>query len=257
MDKKTDSMSSGTSQTPDLSLAIPCYNEEGSLRSTVLQLANSFREKGIDLELVLVDNGSEDQTGKIIDELIDEGMPVVKGIVEHNKGYGYGVLCGLRLCRGKFVGFICADNQVDSGDVVKLYEIAAQTKTPKLLKVRRRFRMDGFKRKVTSVAFNLIANILFGGLGSIDVNGNPKILPKDYLERMELNSEDWFLDAEVIIKAKRMGLGIYEMNVWARMRHEGSSNVRVSTCWEFIKNLLKYRMTFFPDKPRAHNVWEI
>ncbi len=58
---------------------------------------------------------------------------------------------------------------------------------------------------------------------------------------MGLQSRDWFLDAEVMIKAKRLGLVVYEFNVMAQMREGGTSHVRSSTCWEFVVNLLKYR----------------
>ncbi len=225
----------------DLSLVIPCYNEADVLRNTVLRLVQSFREQTIDVELVLVDNGSVDSTGKIIDELIGEGLSIVKETVEVNQGYGHGVLRGLKFCRGKFVGFLCADGQVEAQDVVKVYEIAANARTPKLVKVRRRFRMDGLARKIVSIIYNLIGNVMFGGLGSIDINGNPKIFPREYLERLNLQSKDWFLDAEVMIKAKRLSLDVFEFNVIAQMREGGTSNVRPSTCWEFIVNLLKYR----------------
>ena len=245
----TDTANTQFLEVPDLSLTVPCYNEEDSLRNTVQQLVESFRGKGIHVELVLVDNGSIDQTRKIIDELISEGLPVVKEVVEHNQGYGHGVLCGFRSCRGKFVGIIPADNEVDARDVVQLYEILSQSKTPKLVKVRRRFRMDGFKRKVTSIIYNFSANALFLGLGSIDLNGSPKILPRDYLERMKLESKDWFLDAEIIIKAKQMGLPVYEMNVIAQLRQDGISHVRMVACWEFFLNLLKYRF----QKKWQHN----
>ena len=80
---------------------------------------------------------------------------------------------------------------------------------------------------------------MFGGLGSIDINGNLKIIPRNYLERMNLQSKDWFLDAEVMIKAKKLGLEVYEFNVMSQMREGGSSNVNKGTCWEFIVNLLK------------------
>lgn len=229
------------SRKPDLSLVIPCYNEEGSIRNSAGRLVQSFREKDINLELVLVDNGSLDGTGKIIDELINEGLPIVKETVKVNQGYGIGVLRGLRSCRGKLVGFMCADEQVDSQDVVRLYEIAAKARTPKLFKVRRRFRLEGPLRRLVSGSYNLITTALFGDLGSMDINASPKVLPPDYLERMNLQSKDWFLDAEVLIKAKRMGLGVFEMNVFAKMRAEGASNVRPATCVEFMINLLKYR----------------
>jgi hypothetical protein len=115
-------------------------------------------------------------------------------------------------------------------------------KTPKLFKVRRRFRMDGFARKVVSIAYNMITAVIFPGLGSIDVNGNPKILPREYLDRMQLESQDWFLDAEIMIKARRLGLPVHETNVFAQMREGGSSNVHLSTCLEFVLNLLRYRL---------------
>lgn len=228
-------------QPPWLSLAVPCYNEEDSLRNTVTRLVHAFRERTLGLELVLVDNGSRDRTGAIIDELIAEGLPVIKETVTVNQGYGYGVLRGLARCRAPFVGFICADGQVEAVDVAKLFEIAANAKSPKLVKVRRRFRMDGLVRKFVSIGYNGFANVLFGGLGTIDINGNPKIFPRSYYDRMNLNSHDWFLDAEVMIKARRLDLPVFEMNVLGQMREGGSSNVRASTVWEFLVNLAKAR----------------
>jgi glycosyltransferase involved in cell wall biosynthesis len=226
---------------PDLSLVLPCYNEEDSLRVTVSPLVRRFREAGCGVELVLVDNGSKDRTSRIIDELIEEGLPVRKQTVAVNQGYGYGVLCGLALSRGAFVGFMGADGQVEPEDVVRLYEIARRAKTPKLVKVRRRFRLDGPVRAAVSLFYNLSASALFGGLGSLDINGSPKILPREVAERMRLESRDWFLDAEVMIKAKRIGLPVYELNVFGRMREEGRSHVKAGTCWEFLVNLLRYR----------------
>ena len=231
------------SHRPDLSLVIPCFNEEDVIRNTAVRLVQSFRDKQIDLELVLIDNGSTDNTGKILDEMIAEGLPIVKARIEVNQGYGNGILRGLPFCRGEYIGLTCADGQVEEKDVVRIYEIAASATKPKLVKVRRRFRMDGLMRKVISVIYNLIANIFFAGLRSIDINGNPKILPREYLERMDLRSRDWFLDAEVMIKAKRLGLEVYELNVMAQMREGGESNVRASTIWEFVLNLLKYSFT--------------
>ena len=60
---------------------------------------------------------------------------------------------------------------------------------------------------------------------------------------MNLKSHDWFLDPEMMIKAHYMGLHVLELNVFARMRGAGLSHVRVSTCWEFFRNLLSYRFS--------------
>lgn len=226
---------------PVVSFALPCHNEEDVLRGMVERLVGAFSEHGVYVELVLVDNGSTDGTGRVIDELIAEGLPVVKEVVDINEGYGYGVLRGLGACRGRYVGFMCADEQVEAKDVVRVYEMCSNSKTPKLVKVRRRFRMDGLRRKLISIAYNALTTVMFGNLGSLDINGNPKIFSREYLDRMNLASKDWFLDAEVMIKAKRLELEVLEFNVLAQMREGGSSNVRVSTCWEFLVNLLRYR----------------
>jgi hypothetical protein len=124
---------------------------------------------------------------------------------------------------------------------VKLFELAESAAEPRLFKVRRRFRMDGAARKAVSLVYNAAATTLFGWLGSFDLNANPKILRKEELERMGLRSKDWFLDLEVMIKAKRLRLPVHELNVVSQMRIGGSSNVRPATCWEFVVNLLKYR----------------
>jgi len=230
-----------TENTPELSLVIPCYNEEDVIGNTAAHLIEVFRAMDVDLELVLVDNGSVDGTGKIIDELIADGCPVVKATVTVNQGYGNGVLCGIEASRGKFIGFTCADGQVEAEDVAKAYRSAAQMKEDKLVKVRRRFRMDGLARKCISTFYNLLITVMFGGLGSIDINGNPKIVKREHIERMKLESKDWFIDAEMMIKAKKLGLEVHEFNVLSQMREGGSSNVNAGTCWEFVVNLLKYR----------------
>src|SRR5581483_5057774 len=99
-------------QYPELSLVLPCYNEESCLERTVPPLAQAFREAGVALELVLVDNGSTDGTSDVIERLIACGLPVIKGTVPVNQGQGLGMLTGFRLCRGRYIGYICADGQV-------------------------------------------------------------------------------------------------------------------------------------------------
>lgn len=232
----------GVPDRPELSLALPCYNEAACIRDTATELAQALEGLGVTAELVLVDNGSSDGTGEIIDALIAEGLPVVKVRVPVNRGYGWGVLQGLAACRAPWVGFLCADGQVAAADVARLYLEARAAGRPALVKVRRRFRQDGLRRKVISVAYNAATVALFGGLGSIDINGNPKLFPRAALEAMKLSSADWFLDPEVMIKARALGLPVVEVDVQARQRQGGRSNVGMGTCVEFAANLLRYRV---------------
>ncbi len=233
---------------PELSFVMPCYNEEEIIGYTIPRFTAAFKKAGIKLELIAVDNGSRDRTSEMIREMAAGDPTIVYHRVEINEGYGNGVLCGLKVCRAPWVGIIPCDGQVDAEDVVALFDAIKTTNGNVLGKVRRRFRMDGLWRKVVSVSYNLMVRALWPRLGSIDVNGSPKILPREAIEAMELKSKNWFLDPEIVIKAHYMGLRVLEFNVFARMRGNGLSHVRVTTCWEFLRNLLIFR--FSPEMPK-------
>jgi glycosyltransferase involved in cell wall biosynthesis len=231
------------SRAADVSLVMPCYNEEEIVAYTIRRLYSVFEQAGYRLELVAVDNGSWDRTGEIINDLSVEFPGLVPYRVEKNEGFGHGVLSGFPLCTAPWVGVIPADGQVDAEDVVRLYEVVRASNGPVLAKVRRRFRMDGTRRKIISIIYNLFVRVLWPGLGSLDVNGNPWLLPRDIVMGMGLTSKGWLLDAERTIRVHYLGIPILEFNVFARMRSGGTSHVRAGTCWEFLRALLAARFT--------------
>ncbi len=238
----TSPSSQSAAADPELSLVIPCYNEEACLPLTLPPLVDAFRHAGVPLELVLVDNGSHDATSAVIDDLISKGLPVVKGTVPDNQGQGLGFLTGIRLARGRFIGWICADGQVRSEDVLAIFESLRDAPAPAMAKARRRYRQDSWLRKINSIVYNALFQVLFLGIRSLDINGNPKIFPADVLRQMELQSIDWFLEAEAMLKADYLRLPIIEMDVIGLSRADGHSHVRLSAVLEFIKNMLVYRL---------------
>ena len=227
----------------DLSLVMPCYNEEEVIPFTIPRLYKAFEEAGHRLEIVAVDNGSSDRTADVIAELASGHAGVVPARVETNIGYGFGVITGMPLATAPWVGMIPADGQVDAEDVVRLYEAAIATNGDVIAKVRRRFRMDGLVRKVISIFYNGLVWILWPGMRSLDVNGNPRIMKREVMQALKLESTDFLIDPETLIKARYMGIRVLEMNVFARMRGSGLSHVRASTCWEFFRSLLAFRFT--------------
>lgn len=226
---------------PAFSLVMPCYNEADCLRETAGEVLSAFAQAQIPLQLVLVENGSLDGTGKIIDELIAEGHPVTKVYVPVNQGYGNGVLEGLRHCEAPFVGILVADGQVAAEVAVATYKQAQAASQPTLAKVRRRFRQDSWRRKLVSVIYNFGMQISFGWLGSIDLNGSPKVMPREVYETMDLKSKDWFLDPEIMIKAKYLGVRVFEHDAEGLSRRGGKSNVSYSTILNFLLNIARYR----------------
>lgn len=228
---------------PDVSFVVPCFNEQDMVGYTLPRLEAAFEKAGFKLELVAVDNGSVDDTGKLIKELAKDHPSIVHHRVEVNEGYGNGVLRGIPLCTAPWIGIIPADGQVDAEDVVRLYEAVITTGGNVVGKVRRRFRLDGLYRKIVSTSYNLFVRALFPRLESIDINGSPKLLPAKAIRAMDLKSKGWLLDPEIMIKAHFMGLRVMELNVFARMRGNGVSHVRVETCWEFLYYLIRFRFS--------------
>ena len=227
----------------DLSIIMPAYNEEEGAGATATHLLEAFHRAGIRLELIAVDNGSRDRTGEVLRVLQAQWPGLLVHRVEVNEGYGNGIIQGIPLATAAWTGIVPADGQVDAEDVVRLFQSARATNGDIVAKVRRRFRMDGFMRKVVSTAYNLFVLMLWPTLGSLDVNGSPKLIRRDRLIAMRLTSKQWFLDPELMIKAHHMGLRVLEVNVFARMRGTGLSNVRAATCWQFFRDLLVYRFS--------------
>lgn len=232
-----------TKTVPDVSFVVPCYNEEAIVAYTLKRLLLAFSEGGYNLELVVVDNGSHDRTGEVVRKLAQDFPSIVLHRVEVNQGYGWGIISGIRLCTAPWIGMIPADGQVDAEDVVRLYEAVVVTDGNVVGKVRRRFRMDGLYRKIVSTSYNLFIRMLWPKLGSIDINGSPKLLPANVIREMELSSKGWLLDPELMIKAHYMGMRVMELNVFSRMRGNGVSHVSTTTCWEFLRNLLYFRFS--------------
>ena len=220
---------------------MPCYNEQEVIPYTIPQFVEAFEKAGRRLELVACDNGSSDRTSEIIQGFIAQGLPIVYHRIDVNEGFGNGVLRSIPLCTAPWIGVMPADGQTDAEDVVRLFEVVRHASPMTIAKVRRRFRMDGLPRKVVSIIYNLMVFCFWPRLGSLDINGNPKIMHRDVIDALDLRSKQWFLDAEIMVKAHYLGVRVLEMNVFARMRSNGLSHIRSSTCFEFLTKMIRLR----------------
>jgi glycosyltransferase involved in cell wall biosynthesis len=222
---------------------MPCYNEEAIVAQTIRRTLTAFDEGGHRVQIIAVDNGSRDRTGQILASIAQKDPRVTPVRVAVNEGYGFGILSGLPHCTEDWIGLIPADAQVDAIDTVRLFEEALACEEPVLAKARRRFRMDGFARKVVSIGYNALFRLLWPGVASLDINGLPKILPRAVVRRLELTSKDWFLDPEIMIKTYYLGVRCIEFNVFARMRSRGLSHVNSATVGNFFAGLMRYRFS--------------
>ncbi len=230
---------------PELSVIAPCYNEAEALSYSMPPLLAELDRLGVPFELLLVDNGSSDGTGKAIDALAAVHACVRRVDVALNRGYGAGVRAGLAAALGNRLAFLGADGQVPAGDVGEVLRRALSAPPGTLVKALRRTRGDGLLRWTVSRGYNLLYGA-FLPVSSRDLNATPKVLHRSDLEALALSSDDWFLDAECMIRAGERGLAVVEVPVRFLPREAGRSHVRPSDVVSFLRHLLAWRRTGRP-----------
>jgi glycosyltransferase involved in cell wall biosynthesis len=228
-----------------LGLSIPLFNEAGSVTEVVASIHAVLHNADIDATLVLVNNGSTDATGEHIEALRIPGEIEVVHLRE-NAGYGGGILSGLAHLEQSglpaVVGWCWGDGQVSATALPPLF--AAIREGADLAKAHRTRRGDGLDRQLISAVYAATMGVL--GVGVSDINGCPKLMSRAAFEAIQPCASDWFLDAEVVLKAERMGLNIMSHPVEMRPRSEGKSKVGLRTIGEFLTNIARWRLNGEP-----------
>lgn len=236
---------------PRFSIVTTCYNEEANVESMISNLLARFRENFADdtFELVVVLNGCRDRTPELAGALAGRNAELKLVPLAVNNGYGAGIRAGLAAARGELIGYIDGDEQVAAEDVVKVFR-ASRTSSADIVKVVRVKREDGLKRLVITTAYNFLFKTMFGQVCA-DINGKPKILKYSALQKLNLESNDWFIDAEMMLAARNLDFTIEEIPVVFKQRQGGESNVRLSTIIEFISNMFAIRKRLQAQKNNA------
>lgn len=223
----------------NFSLIIPAYNEGSHLDVVVRKFHQSIQSVESNFEIVVVNNGSTDNTSSVAEQLIQE-MPEVRVVhVPVNRGYGFGILSGLAASTGSILGFAHGDDQVKPEYVIDLYQKMRNGEYD-VGKVKRIERQDPGWRLFQSVAYNWLFRFMFGPNNS-DVNGSPKLMTRSFYEKADLVSKRWFIDPEIMLKAHAVKARIIEIDILWDSRKGGASKVRFATMFEFLWKMLEYR----------------
>lgn len=208
---------------------MPLYDEGPLVDRVAAAYVAALSATGLRWRLVLVDNGSHDDTGARIAAWARR-WPQVEGVrLDTNAGYGGGIQAGLqRLVDGPppdFLGWGWGDGQVDPWVVPSL--VAALQRGAALAKVRRVSRRDGPQRRRVTQGYARLHGWL--GTRSADVNGCPKLLTWAAFQALQPQSRDWFIDPEVVLGAEARGWTVVELPAAMEARAQGRSKVRWHT----------------------------
>ncbi len=220
-----------------LSVVIPAHNEAENLRVLLPELDNALQH--ISAEMVVVNNASTDATARMLAGLQRE-LPRLMVVEEPTRGYGRAVLAGLRQVRGETIAIIRGDGQEKPIDVARMYAFHRAEGHDVSKGVRSTRAHDGLRRIAVSWFFNTLFRQVFE-VPFRDINAAPKFFSRRFYEQARLESLDWFLDAEIMLKAAALHCKIGEMGIEYLPRRSGKSTVRFRHIVEFVRNIAQWR----------------
>lgn len=222
-----------------LEIVIPCYNEEKNIPLILEKFQQVIGKRNI--SVVLVNNGSSDQSASVLEELLPQYPFARTVLVPINQGYGYGILQGLYSCTSEYIGWTHADMQTDPKDVVKAYDYLQKynEQQPLFVKGTRKGRpfFDSFFTFGMSVFETMYMRTKL-----IDINAQPNIFPKTFFDTWKEPPHDFSLDLYALYMAKKQNLPIRRFSVQFPERIHGTSswNTGLKSRWKFIKRTLDF-----------------
>lgn len=222
-----------------LSLVIPCYNESANLPLLLERCKEVTRQPGT--EVVLVDNGSIDDSPVVLHELLPN-YPGCRSVrVEQNQGYGYGILEGLRAASGEVLGWTHADMQADPQDALRGLAFFDQHGPNIFVKGRRYGRPLG--DVVFTVGMSVFETMLLGK-PMWDINAQPTMFSRAFFESWHEPPHDFSLDLFAYYQARRMGLAVHRFPVRFGERAHGVShwNVNWAAKRKFIRRTVDFSL---------------
>lgn len=203
----------------ELSVFFPAYNEEGNIAVTVekaLKVLEDLKLKNF--EVIIVDDGSKDNTGKLADELAEKNDKV-RVIHQENGGYGLALRSGFGNAKYEWIVYTDADGQFDFSEVDKFLEKAEEASVIYSYKIKRN---DHFLRILAAKGWALTL-FLFFGLRIKDVDTGFKMVNKRVLDKIGplISTRGGMINAELAIRAKRAGFKVAQVTVHHYPRTSG------------------------------------
>src|SRR5690242_20555867 len=204
-----------------LSLVIPAYNEEAGIRRAVAEADAALARVTSAYEILVVDDGSRDGTAAVVSEEARR-RPCLR-LLRHatNRGYGAALRTGFEAARFELVAFTDADCQFHLDDLALL--LARADEAPVVVGYRID-RQDVWRRRFLSGGYNLLARALLG-TAVRDVDCALKLFRREALLRILPGSSNFFVNTEMLTRARQLGLGVVEVGVRHRPRLAGRSTV--------------------------------
>lgn len=204
--------------TNSISVFFPCYNEQANVQQTINKALEVLKKLGLDYEVIIVNDGSKDDTGKIADSIVRQN-PDVK-VVHHktNLGYGAALRSGFKAATKKLVFYTDGDGQFDINELPPLLPLMKECDIVSCYRINRR---DSFIRKIYGYCWTKLVCFLFG-LKLKDIDCAFKLYKREIFDSITLSSTGALIDTEILAGAAKKGYTITQRPVRHYPRVAGS-----------------------------------
>jgi len=210
---------------PEISICAPAYDEEECIEEVILSWLAVLDGAGLDGEIVVADDGSEDQTRAIIERL-GKADPRVRVVgTADNGGYGRALRRAIGSARGELVVTIDSDGQFDPDDIPRLVAHQREGGFDLVTGFRRRKR-DTPLRVAADRGLRVLVRALFG-VRVRDPNCALKAMKRSWAQAAHLTAEGYPTPTEMVIRAHHDGLRIGEIGVSHLDRAGGRTKLRL------------------------------
>jgi dolichol-phosphate mannosyltransferase len=219
-----------------VSLVIPAYNEAAAIRQAIHEADDALAQFTDDYEILVVDDGSHDATAQVVS---DESFrrPHVR-LLQHprNQGYGAALRTGFTAARFERVAFTDADCQFHLEDLSSLLRLAERTSIAVGYRID---RQDPARRRFLSWGYNTLVRTLLGTRVR-DCDCALKVFHRDILGSIMPQTRRFFVNTEMLTRARQLGYEVAETGVRHRPRLRGASTVRWSDVPRTLSALLPF-----------------
>lgn len=218
-----------------ISAVLPAYNEEENIENATRRMAEVLASLGLrDWEVIVVDDGSVDRTGELADSLAAKAPDHIRALHHNpNRGYAAALRTGFTSARHQLIFFTDSDLQFDVGEIRSLIPLIDEADIVCGFRI---YRFDHLTRLVLSWGFNLLVRIIFR-IGVRDIDCAFKLFRREVFDKVKIESKKFFVNAEVLAKAKYHGFRLAEVGVRHYPRAAGRSTVRPSHILSTLREL--------------------
>lgn len=231
-----------------ISIIVPAFKEEHRIPKFLKSLIDFTTSRLQNYEVLIINDGSPDNTKKVVFDHIKDRKDYKLLSYETNKGKGHAVLMGVLKAKGDFILFIDADGSIKPPEILRMYNILQKHKYDIVIGSRVSSSSNitepqPLRRRLLSKIFNIYSNILF----RINIDdllcGFKGFNRKAAIQIFKnLKTFRWEFDVEILYRARKNKLKVYQMPI--EWKHEEGSKIKILDPVFILLNLIVLRLRY-------------